>query len=155
MCGYIDENVGGEGNGQGTNREKIQTADVSRSLVEGKNKEVPTERKCPQCGESKWIPLQSKPTGGFISFWSTNIERSILGWVLFIWDLVTTIFSEIAVSSIFYWKKYEIVREIFLSRILAFLGVLGGVYVVSGVFGCGFDKAAIFMLILYALFKWK
>lgn len=138
MCGYIEERELGDG--------KRQEGETPQPTENGLDAPTIKERgvACPKCGESKWVILQADPKN------EVNLTP-----ILTIWDSITTVLSGLVIPWLLFWKRTEIYQTILLTRIIAFLGIVIGTYLLIRWFNCGFDRAAIFMILFYTLCKWK
>jgi len=155
MCGTIEER-----NDDETEKIDDRPNDVSGEVDDGQTEEV-REIKCKQCGESKWIRLgeEKKPIEvddnilTKISFFLSDIFSHVNNFLEVIWNKITDIVSLIVIYFIVLWRSTTSQRQKIINKITAFTGCVLGVYLIDYFFKCGFDKAAILIVLLYIIFK--
>jgi hypothetical protein len=102
--------------------------------------------KCPKCENIIWSIIPTE--------WE-NFKNSSITKASSYWDKWTTFFSSLIIQVILFWKLTEISRKHTVYRLYTFLGMIFSIYFIIILFNCTFNEAAIFMLVLYGLIKWR
>ena len=150
MCGYIENREDDDGNEQRKKEDDAKRDDILSEMAKEK-KEISGgkdngEIRCPKCGESKWIPLSTEQEIKVVK----NQTR-----MLDFWNKVTDVISIFVIALVVFWRKTDLGRAIIFSRILSFIGISLGIFLISYWFNTGYNRAIVYMLILYGLFKWR
>jgi hypothetical protein len=158
-CGTIEERE------EDVNEEKNNDSrpnDVSNKIDEEQKEQI-REIKCKQCGESKWIRLgeekkQLKIGDSIItkiSFFLSDVFRYVSSFFEEMWNKITDIISFVIVYIIVLWRTTTFQRQKVFNKITAFAGCTLGIYLIDYLFHCGFDHAAILIVLLYIIFKYR
>lgn len=117
-------------------------AEISGIPIEKIQQEV----KCPVCSSVLWDKLPTR---------FKKIKTYIKNKFIQVWDIFTTFVSILVARIYLWWINTSIDRKVVYYRFSTFAGILIGIFLTDFFFHCGFDKAAIFVLILYGISKWR